>query len=353
MMKGTHAYILLMVSAALLLTGCGRKPKGVENPQPSVYYWRTTFSLDSVERSFLAEAEVGRMYVHFFDVVKGQEPGAEGQGAGVDLMPANTLLFEDSVPGGIEVIPTVFFEPNALRDTVGMHKLAGLVIKRIDQMTEQNGLPTARQVQMDYDWVASDEAAYFAFLGELRDMLHSQGRTLSATIRLHQLAKAVPPVDEGVLMVYNVGNFRDEAEENSILTAKAVEPYLPRLESYGLPLCAALPVYGWDLLFQNHEFRQIVRGVNLDDTLKFRRLDSTHYRAEAYMAAPADGIADPAGQRIYPGDMIRHEQPSPATLRQVRDMLERSRSGVCDQVVIYHLDSKFLKDNSYEIKQLY
>ncbi|MBO4730964.1 MAG: hypothetical protein J5593_05765 [Bacteroidaceae bacterium] len=352
-MKGTHAYILLMVSAALMMVSCGKKPKGVDNPQPSVYYWRTTFSLDSLERSFLAEAEVGRMYVHFFDVVKGQGSGAESQEAGVDLMPANTLVFEDSVPQGIEVIPTVFFEPNVLRDTVGVHALAGLVLKRIDQMTKQNGLATAQQVQMDYDWVASDEAAYFAFLRELRDLLHRQGRTLSATIRLHQLAKAVPPVDEGVLMVYNVGNFRDEAEENSILTTKAVEPYLPRLESYDLPLCAALPVYGWDLLFQNHNFRQIVRGVDLSDTLKFRKMDSTHYRAEAYMAAPADGIADPAGQRIYPGDMIRHEQPSMGTLRQVRDMLERSRSGVCDQVVIYHLDSKFLKDNSYEIKEIF
>ena len=65
-MKGTHAYILVLITAALLLTACGRKPKGVDNPQPSVYYWRTTFSLDSVERSFLADAHVGKMYVHFF-----------------------------------------------------------------------------------------------------------------------------------------------------------------------------------------------------------------------------------------------------------------------------------------------
>lgn len=350
-MKCTRVYILYLVAMAVLMVlSCGRKPKSVSNPQPSVYYWRTTFSLDSAERAFLSEARMGKMYMHFFDVISS---GVRSKENAIGLMPANTLLFEDSVPHGVEVIPTVFFEPGALRDTVGMHELAELVLNRIDQMTEQNGLATAQQVQMDYDWVGTDEAAYFAFLRELRELLHGQGRTLSATIRLHQLAKAVPPVDEGVLMVYNVGNFGDEAEENSILTAKAVEPYLPRLEGYDLPLCAALPVYCWDLLFQNHKFRQIVRGVDLSDTLKFRRLDSTHYRCEAYMAAPADGIADPAGQRIYPGDIIRHEQPSAATLRMVRDMLERSRSGVCNQVVIYHLDSKYLKDNNYEIKELY
>lgn len=362
---GQRICCLLPIVLLLALVSCGRKPKGVANAQPSVYYWRTTFSLDSVERSFLADAHVGKMYVHFFDVVSNGVRSKEirskedrskeirSKEDAIGVMPSNTLLFEDSVPQGMVVIPTVFFEPGALRDTAGVGHLAELVLRRIDQMTEQNGLTTAEQVQMDYDWVASDEAAYFAFLRALRDLLHVEGRTLSATIRLHQLARAVPPVDEGVLMVYNVGNFRDEAEENSILTAKAVEPYLPRLKGYDLPLCAALPIYGWDLLFQKHSFRQIVRGVDLSDTLKFRRIDSTHYRCEVYMSAPADGIADPAGQRIYPGDIIRHEQPSAAMLRQVRDMLQRSRDGVCDQVVIYHLDSKFLKDNSYEIKEVF
>ncbi|MBR6714185.1 MAG: hypothetical protein IKI80_02460, partial [Bacteroidaceae bacterium] len=220
-------------------------------------------------------------------------------------------------------------------------------------MTKQNGLGTAQMIQMDYDWVGSDEAAYFSFLSDLRDILHRQGRKLSATIRLHQLSKAVPPVDEGVLMVYNVGNFRDESERNSILTAEAVAPYMPRLKDYDLPLCAALPIYGWDLLFHGHDFAQIVRGVNLTDTAAFRRVDSTHYECQAYMAAPADGIGDPAGQRIYPGDMIRHEEPSPALLRQVRDMLEQNRKGVCDQLVIYHLDNKFLKDKRYEIQEFY
>lgn len=344
-MKCSRAYILIMcIAGAMTMLSCGKKPKGVSNPKPSVYYWRTTFSLDAVERGFLREAKVGKMYLHLFDVVRGTEG---------ELMPANTLVFEDSVPQGIEVIPTVFFEPDALRDTAMLRDLPALVLKRIDQMTEQNGLGTAKEVQMDYDWISADETAYFGFLSKLRDMLHSQGRKLSATIRLHQLAKKVPPVDEGVLMVYNVGNFRDEAEENSILTAKAVAPYLPKLHDYDLPLCAALPVYSWDLLFQNHKFRQIVRGVNLKDTLKFKKIDSTHYQCQAYMAAPADGIADPTGQRIYPGDMIRHEHPSAETLGEVRDMLERSRPGVCDQIVIYHLDSKYLKDKHYEIQELF
>ena len=341
-MHNIYTYSIAWLLAALLAAACGKSPQGVNNPKNSVYYWRTTLRLDSAERHFLSDAQVGKMYVHFFDVVKGD-----------GLHPANTLLFEDSVPQGIEVIPTVFFEPDALKGLTDARELAQLVLNRIDQMTEQNGLAKTSQVQMDYDWVGSDETIYFNFLSELGKLLHKEGRTLSATIRLHQLAQKVPPVDEGVLMVYNVGNFRDEAEQNSILTTEALVPYLPKLKDYDLPLCTALPIYGWDLLYQNHSFRQIVRGVNLSDTLRFSQMDSTHYRCLAYMAAPADGIADPEGQRIYPGDIIRHEEPSTETLRQVRDMLERSRSGVCSQLVIYHLDSKFIKGKQYEIKELY
>ena len=34
-------------------------------------------------------------------------------------------------------------------------------------------------------------------------------------------------------------------------------------------------------------------------------------------------------------------------------VLEQNRKGVCDQLVIYHLDNKFLKDKRYEIQELY
>lgn len=352
---------VLCAAAVLMLAACGQKPKGVENPQPSVYYWRTTLSLDADERAFLSQAGVGKMFLHVFDVTRpsgSYAPAASGTpsnlgGEPYSLMPANTLIFEDRVPDGIKIIPTVFFAPGVLAGNDSDSTLALKVLRRIDQMMEQNGYDRPDEVQMDYDWTASDEAAYFDLLKQMGKILHKEGRNLSATIRLHQLSKAAPPVGYGVLMVYNVGNFRDEAERNSILTTEAVAPYMPALAKYELPLCAALPVYGWNLLFQNHLFRQIVRGVDLSDTTLFRRIDSTHYESMAYMAAPADGIADEGGQRIYPGDVVRVEQPSLPLLMETRQMLELSRPGVCDQVVIYHLDSKFIKHNGYEIQKLY
>ena len=54
-----------------------------------------------------------------------------------------------------------------------------------------------------------------------------------------------PPVDYGVLMVYNTGDPRNFMERNPILDYRDVYPYLDRLDKYPLPLAAAYPVYQW------------------------------------------------------------------------------------------------------------
>ena len=68
---------------------------------------------------------------------------------------------------------------------------------------------------------------------------------MSTTIRLHQLSMPVPPVDYGVLMIYNTGNPDKWEERNPILDYRDVYPYLNRLDKYPLPLAAAYPVFHW------------------------------------------------------------------------------------------------------------
>lgn len=66
---------------------------------------------------------------------------------------------------------------------------------------------------------------------------------------------APPPVDYGVLMVYNTGDPRRFAERNPILDIRDVKPYVRHLADYLLPLAAAYPVYLW----QRH-----IHGVRVD-----------------------------------------------------------------------------------------
>ena len=82
---------------------------------------------------------------------------------------------------------------------------------------------------------------------------------LSTTIRLHQLSMPAPPVDYGVLMVYNTGDPQNFAERNPILDIRDVQPYMRYLPDYPLPLAAAYPVYSWQ--------RQIA-GVRIEHTVE-------------------------------------------------------------------------------------
>ena len=67
-----------------------------------------------------------------------------------------------------------------------------------------------------------------------------------------------PPVDYGVLMLYNTGDPRRYDERNPILDERDVQPYAQYLADYPLPLATAYPVYRWQ--------RQ-VEGVRIEHTV--------------------------------------------------------------------------------------
>ena len=190
--------------------GCSHSPEPVKDPAPAVYYWRTVLKLDSAERQFLAWHDIRKMYVRFFDVVL-----RDGR-----PMPNATLRFDDTIPAGIEVIPTIFVMENCLRH--GIDSVAPLLVNRVLQMCETCDVTGVRQVQIDCDWTATSQQSYFDFLKQVRSLLAERGIGLSVTIRLHQLRMTPPPADEGVLMVYNTGDVRRRNGRNPILDPRDV-----------------------------------------------------------------------------------------------------------------------------------
>ena len=319
----------------LLLLSCSHN-RGVEQPVPSVYYWRTTLTLDSTERAFLAQHGVGRMYVRYFDVVM-----RDGQ-----LMPNATLQFADTIPGGIEVVPTVFIVENCLRHN--LDSVAQLLVDRVVQMNETNNLPPARELQIDCDWTQRSQEVYYQFLRHVRQLLKEHGMRLSATIRLHQLAMTPPPVDEGVLMVYNTGDATRGGDHNPILDYRDVEPYLRYVADYDLPLCAAYPVFGWQLLFQGSEFKAILRDENLGDTTLFRPLPQGEWLVLQSRDMPLLSDAGNEVARMSVGDHVRVWQPSAQEVQRVADALAARRPTINQQVVFYSLDSKYLNKYNNE-----
>ena len=255
-MKTWTVCILTMLMA---LTGCQQREHQSQEALAegnAVYYWRTELRLDSTERAFLRTYHINKVYCRYFDVVM-----TEGE-----PMPNATLRFNDTLPQGTEVVPTVYITEDC------MHKphpgLAAKLVKRIRQMNETNDITGVQELQIDCDYTARSRKVYYDFLEEVKEEwnkgnhishLSSLTSHLSTTIRLHQLSMAAPPADYGVLMLYNTGDPERFMERNPILDMRDVAPYLRWLPDYQLPLAAAYPVYSW---------QREIHGVRIEHTVE-------------------------------------------------------------------------------------
>ena len=216
----------------LTMAGCSERQELSEGN--AVYYWRTELRLDTTERAFLREYNISKVYCRYFDVVmdKDGEP-----------MPNATIAFTDTLPQGVELVPTVYITEDCMHEP---HPgLAEKLVKRILQMNETNDISGVREIQIDCDYTARSRQTYYDFLNEVNVQCSTFNVQCSTTIRLHQLAMEAPPVDYGVLMIYNTGDARKFTERNPVLDLRDVVPYLRNLDSYPLPLAAAYPVYRW------------------------------------------------------------------------------------------------------------
>ncbi len=234
-----------MLLAVLTMTGCKQSQMGKEN---AIYYWRTEWRTDSVERAFLQRYHINKVYCRYFDVML----NSEGQ-----PMPNATIRFVQGQQPDIKFIPTVFITEECMHQP---HKeLAKKLVKRIVQMNETNDISDVDELQIDCDYTARSRKTYYDFLQQVRDEARQHGMQLSTTIRLHQLSMPVPPADYGVLMIYNTGNPNKFAERNPILDLRDVKSYLRFLADYDLPLAAAYPTFRWIRIFQ---------GVHLEHTVE-------------------------------------------------------------------------------------
>ena len=252
-MRG-KSFLTVFFLLTLLIMGCSKQKAQDDDLERcnSVYYWRTDLRLDSAEKAFLNQYNIKKVYCRYFDVV--MNDGAS------EPSPNATITFSDTLPEDIEIIPTIYITEDC------MHKpykdLAKKIVDRILQMNETNDIKNVREIQIDCDYTSKSRTTYYKFLEEIRHHL-STAYYLSTTIRLHQLSMPAPPVDYGVLMVYNTGDPRKWEERNPILDYRDVYPYLSRLDKYPLPLATAYPVYQWIRNIQNVRVEHTVEAEEI------------------------------------------------------------------------------------------
>jgi hypothetical protein len=323
-----------------LFVSCKQKTASVVeqpyNNTNAVYYWKTTFKLSDEECHFLSMHQIKRLYLRYFDVCRDPDFSM------TIPVPEATLIFLDTIPQDLEIIPTVFIDNNLFKEA-DMSKCAELLVNRIQTMTETNNVPNVYEIQLDCDWTQTTETAYFNFLKQVRELLKKDTISLSTTIRLHQLQMKAPPVESGVLMCYNTGGVRNPEINNSILTTEDIAPYAKSLQNYSLPLNIAYPTFSWAVLFHNNKFQALLREFNPQNENLLQK-DKNHYVVK-------EGFYQ-EGKYLYTSDEIRIETSDFSEIMQAKKLLESQMKNY--SVILYHLDSNNLsKYTQDEINQIF
>lgn len=306
--KRMQKRILFIYLIIVVFCSCSKQQGEKTN---AVYYWSTTFKSDSIQQSFLRQHHIKKIYLRFFDVV------VDEQG---NVMPNATVRFATPVPKDVEIVPVVYIVNDCLYRSID--KLDSLILQRVTQMCETNDITPFRELQIDCDWTARSRTHYFQVLSRLNERAKKQGVALSATIRLHQLGEAPPPVEKGILMLYNTGDVTRLDCEHPILDMKDAAPYLRKLSKYRLPLATAYPVYAWRVLFRKGKFVGILHS---DDELP-----------------------------IIDGDSIVVRQPPLEMVLKAKQAVDKEQRSANDEIILFDISNENIQRiNKYHYEKIF
>lgn len=308
-MKHLLKAVLLCIAVATTISCSRDDEKFTISDHNSIYYWKTTFKLDSEEEDFLKRHKIDRIYLKMFDLV----PGYDESDTIIDVIPEATTLFASPAPKEIEIIPVTYITIEALRLMQNHEEIySNLIVERMKAMCHHNGCGEIREMQLDCDWTKLTKASYVKLCKSVKEILNSDSIELSLTIRLHQLNETPPPANKGVLMLYNTGALKNYNTENSILDITDVKPYLKDYNGeYPIPLNYAYPTYGWGVKFINKEFA---------------------------------GIVDENSTPIEENEVIRMERPTIEDIIEAKKQVEKYIGKPTNCNIIYHLDLNQLKN---------
>ncbi|MFW2441985.1 hypothetical protein ACN4FT_04245 [Aliarcobacter butzleri] len=198
------------------------------------------------------------------------------------------------------------------------------------------------EIQIDCDWSLSTRSNYFNLLEDLKEKLN---KTISATIRLHQIKyytkTGIPPVDYGVLMYYNMSNIGDFDTKNSILDNEIAKKYHYNFDVYPLKLKLALPLYSQAIQFREEKAISLFEGVEEKDfNNDFEKLENNRYKVlnSHYFK----------GRYIYKDDIFRLENSNEQDIKiALKDFLDLSKNRY-DEIIFYTLKYK----NKYDLNNL-
>ncbi|NII85866.1 MULTISPECIES: hypothetical protein [unclassified Pedobacter] len=329
--------ISILVISVFLFLGC--KQKSIVHP--TFYYWKTDYQNKKEETSYLDQFKSKSLYVRIMDVDFNPDLQLP--------VPISPVKFSDPIPKQTGIIPVVFIVNQVFNkiDTTQTMVMADRIAKFVSAKVKQAGKQNYHELQIDCDWTKGTRNRYFKFLEQLKANPLLKGKTISVTLRLHQVknivSSGVPPVEKAILMCYNMGNLRKYGRQNSILDQHEMDLYLKDyLEQYPLPLDVALPIFEWAVVFRNGQYAGISKRIGntqiADKKLFKQRENSILY----------DLLKDDPAAGLKQGDVVRWERISSKDLLATSKFLSRYLAPRDRNLVFYHLDTDLLKHFTYD-----
>lgn len=323
MMKNWKTILLAVgVLAAICLYLLSRKPSHVV--ERCFYHWKSSIDNDTSNQALIRDLGIQKLYVKYWDIDWNPACGP---------MPISTLRAR-AFPDSVEIVPVVFITNRtfAMIQESDLAAFAEKVLYRLDDHFP-SGKPFS-EIQIDCDWSEGTRKSYFRFLELLKGLMGK--RCLSATIRLHQMKyrrqTGIPPVDRGMLMLYNVRELRGYTTYNSIFDPEEVKKYLKGLAPYPKPLDVVLPLFSWGVLYHEKSFSLLFNHMHSmeADSLGFLKKDGFFYRV----------MQDTVFRDVYLryGDQIKIEEVSESMLQEAAHMAAKAVQGDTIRVAFFHLD---------------
>jgi hypothetical protein len=300
----------------------------------SFYHWKSEFSPSNHDLKLLQECEVDQIYLHVFDVDKA--PGTQSP------IPKAKLSFKGNFPPGIDVIPTVFITQRTFQDAgdLNLPRLAQSIIQLSRQITDSKHLKW-KGFQVDCDWTSESKQTYFSFLDALKKELGND-IPLSVTIRLHQIKypekTGVPPCDRGVLMFYNMGDFKKYSSVNSIYDPSISKLYLERLREYPLKLDYALPAFSWAIHYKYGKVEQLLSDRQIPT---IQNSGSFIQKGNQLICRQSSLIE---GTYFQQGDIVKIESISPELCAKAAEQIAPHVNSSKFQVIFYHISSSEIQN---------
>ncbi len=320
----TRIFYFLLV---LLFAGC-KSENAPKDLGRAAYFWKTTFELSQKETAFLEKNEIDKIYLRFFDV---------------------DMLHNEAIPKGIvsiksmvnqEIVPTVFIT-NRVFEKLKFEQIENLSAKVLGQINKISS--KHKEVQFDCDWTLSTKNKYFFFLKKIKEKSPKNIR-FSATIRLHQIKfyekTGIPPVDEGVLMLYNTGDWRKLKDENSLFDPQTTMNYLDNLKKYPLKLNFAFPFFQQVLAYRNGIFYTFIKNCTLGEIEAYAAFEKTE--TENQFLCKKDVQFKNISFRK--NDILKFENSEFEKVNNTKNRILQKTKALKTTIILYHLDEKNLSN---------